>query len=302
MNESPKLGLLLERLRAGDKQLFLLTNSPFGFVDAGMRHILRDFLSSRHMDPEEWVSLFDIVICSARKPSFYSRDARFRLLDRETGTLSFKPVSEFKRGEVYTEGGLKEFMKLTGTRGPDTLYMGDHVWADLIVPTQTALWKTAAIIREIAHDTDAMNSEMFQDSLRRVLEIEAMLDYMQHLDPVTAENAKDIHLDLKQQRMQLRSTLKEMFNKNFGSVFRTRSTRSMFFFNVARYCDIYTSSITNILDHPIDASFVSDRVYYPHEPRLPKNQRTPPPPATVTVTATAPAADANAATTSSTAA
>ena len=37
LQPSPALGSLLAETRAAGKQLFLLTNSSFGFVDAGMR-------------------------------------------------------------------------------------------------------------------------------------------------------------------------------------------------------------------------------------------------------------------------
>jgi hypothetical protein len=40
LERSNFLGQFLERLRAAGKKIFLLTNSPFPFVDAGMKHLL----------------------------------------------------------------------------------------------------------------------------------------------------------------------------------------------------------------------------------------------------------------------
>lgn len=43
---NPQLGLFLSRLQEAKKTTFLLTNSPYGFVDAGMKFMLKDFLKA----------------------------------------------------------------------------------------------------------------------------------------------------------------------------------------------------------------------------------------------------------------
>nr|XP_030723256.1 5'-nucleotidase domain-containing protein 2 isoform X1 [Globicephala melas] len=53
---------VLSRLVAHGKQLFLITNSPFSFVDKGMRHMVG----------ADWRQLFDVVIVQADKPSFFT--------------------------------------------------------------------------------------------------------------------------------------------------------------------------------------------------------------------------------------
>lgn len=53
---------VLSRLVAHGKQLFLITNSPFSFVDKGMRHMVGP----------DWRQLFDVVIVQADKPSFFT--------------------------------------------------------------------------------------------------------------------------------------------------------------------------------------------------------------------------------------
>jgi len=55
---SPDLPALLQNLRACGKKLFLLTNSPFFYVNAGLSFLVGP----------DWRDLFDIVITSAGKP------------------------------------------------------------------------------------------------------------------------------------------------------------------------------------------------------------------------------------------
>ncbi|CAN4113307.1 unnamed protein product [Withania somnifera] len=64
----------LRLLKDKGKKLFLLTNSPFYFVDGGMRFMLQDSLGQQG----SWWELFDVVIAKANKPDFYKSDHPFR--------------------------------------------------------------------------------------------------------------------------------------------------------------------------------------------------------------------------------
>uniref|UniRef100_A0A0D9XDW6 5'-nucleotidase n=1 Tax=Leersia perrieri TaxID=77586 RepID=A0A0D9XDW6_9ORYZ len=64
----------LKMLREKGKKLFLLTNSPFYFVNGGMSYLLED----EHFDGNSWRELFDVVIAQANKPTFYNSDHPFR--------------------------------------------------------------------------------------------------------------------------------------------------------------------------------------------------------------------------------
>ncbi|RRT65613.1 hypothetical protein B296_00021762 [Ensete ventricosum] len=71
--QSQVLGLL-KKLKAKGKKLFLLTNSPYYFVDGGMRFMLEDNSGERN----SWRELFDVVIAKANKPHFYTSEHPFR--------------------------------------------------------------------------------------------------------------------------------------------------------------------------------------------------------------------------------
>ena len=49
---------MFERLRAGGKQVFILTNSLYDFTNVVMSFLLGD----------DWKEHLDLVICGARKP------------------------------------------------------------------------------------------------------------------------------------------------------------------------------------------------------------------------------------------
>uniref|UniRef100_A0A5F9CIL3 5'-nucleotidase domain containing 2 n=1 Tax=Oryctolagus cuniculus TaxID=9986 RepID=A0A5F9CIL3_RABIT len=114
---------VLSRLVAHGKQLFLITNSPFSFVDKGMRHMVGP----------DWRQLFDVVIVQADKPSFFTdRRKPFRKLD-EKGSLQWDRITGLEKGKIYRQGNLFDFLRLTEWRGPRVLYFGDHLNSDLAV-------------------------------------------------------------------------------------------------------------------------------------------------------------------------
>jgi HAD superfamily 5'-nucleotidase-like hydrolase len=127
-----QLGVFFERLRNGGKKVFLLSNSGFPFIDAGMTYLLSSFVQDRKL--KSWRELFDIIIVDAKKPSWYSQSSKFRRVDTDTGALSISPVDKFSPGEVYSQGSLEEFHNLLGIMGDRVLYVGDQIYADLCKP------------------------------------------------------------------------------------------------------------------------------------------------------------------------
>ena len=67
--ENVRLKSFLERLQQANKQIFLITNSAYWYVNLGMTYLLG----------RDWRNFFDVIICQARKPSFFGAEKRFYL-------------------------------------------------------------------------------------------------------------------------------------------------------------------------------------------------------------------------------
>ena len=65
--------------------------------------------------------------------------------------------------------------------------------------------------------------------------------------------------------LDFNSTPQPIFNKNFGSAFRTFHNRSYFSDRLMRLSDIYTSRLPNLLQFSLDHTFYSRRIPLPHE-------------------------------------
>lgn len=90
-NPSPHLETVLKNLKDAGKRLIFASNSPYWYVDAGMKYVLGD----------DWMNLWDAVIVSAGKPAFYTDQRRpFREVNKDNSRVTFRKVS----GVIDSEG------------------------------------------------------------------------------------------------------------------------------------------------------------------------------------------------------
>lgn len=154
----------MKKLR-GRSKLFLLTGSNFDFAD----------FTASYAIGEDWRSLFDIVVCYARKPGFFTGNAEFYTLNgykEETGIRG----NELQKNQVYSQGNWKDLAKflgqLMGKSEPKCLYIGDNLIQDVYVPCAFANIDTIAVVDEqlaekmqdhdLSHlDEDIVNSQIW---------------------------------------------------------------------------------------------------------------------------------------------
>ncbi|KAK2489039.1 hypothetical protein MC885_021313 [Smutsia gigantea] len=276
---------VLNRLVAHGKQLFLVTNSPFSFVDKGMRHMVGP----------DWRQLFDVVIVQADKPSFFTdRRKPFRKLD-EKGSLQWDRITCLEKGKIYRQGGLVEdkacwqppgipvgmlgpavcpptcqgnlfdFLRLTEWRGPRVLYFGDHLYSDLADLMLRHGWRTGAIIPELEREIRIINTEQYMHSLTWQQALTGLLERMQtHQD---AESRQVLAAWMKE-RQELRCVTKALFNAQFGSIFRTFHNPTYFSRRLVRFSDLYMASLSCLLNYSVDFTFYPRRTPLQHEAPL----------------------------------
>jgi hypothetical protein len=85
----PHLKDVLDNFKHAGKRLIFVSNSPFWYVDAGMKYVIG----------ENWRQSWDAVITSAGKPIFYTEQRRpFRQVNTDTGRVKFNLVDRFEQG------------------------------------------------------------------------------------------------------------------------------------------------------------------------------------------------------------
>ncbi|PON48436.1 Purine 5'-nucleotidase [Parasponia andersonii] len=241
----------LKMLRKKGKKLFLLTNSPYYFVDGGMRFLLEDSMSDR----DSWRELFDVVIAKANKPDFYTSEHPFRCYDSEKDTLAFTKVDRFLPDKIYYHGCLKSFLQITKWNGPEVIYFGDHLFSDLRGPSKAG-WRTAAIIHELESEIRTQNEDAYRFEQAKFHIIQELLGKL-HSTVASNHQSKGYKLlleELNLQRLKARHMMKGMFNMSFGATFLTDTGQeSAFAYHIHQYADVYTSKPENFLLYPSDA-------------------------------------------------
>lgn len=253
---NPTLRPLLERIRNSGKKSFLCTNSSFPYINAGLKYMLGD----------DWRELFDVVIVSARKPKFYTRQRAFRMLDIGHKQVQWHAVRALHRGEVYTQGSVYQLSKLTGWVGNRVLYIGDNLFSDLVEPSRANGWRTGAIIRELEDEMRVQRTPEYQRLAFQINKIEALMRSIQN--ELRSEPAPQNHAFVDQLvnvHEALQMEMENLINVNFGSVFRADTYPSQFAFLVQRYVDIYSARLENLLEYPSNHTFYPERIGMPHE-------------------------------------
>ncbi|KAG5282289.1 hypothetical protein AALO_G00054350 [Alosa alosa] len=246
---------VLHRLVSHGKKLFLITNSPFSFVNKGMTYMVG----------KNWRDFFDVVIVQADKPHFFNDCVKpFRRLDGN-GDLQWDKITSLDKGQVYKQGNLFDFLKLTGWRGSRVLYFGDHLYSDLADLMLRHGWRTGAIVPELELETKVVNTEQYAQSLTWLQALTGLLERMQmHRDPDSVE----VLLEWMQEREELRQKTKNLFNPQFGSIFRTCHNPTYFSRRLCRFSDLYMASLSCLLNYDLSYTFYPRRTPLQHEAPL----------------------------------
>ncbi|WP_224363072.1 HAD-IG family 5'-nucleotidase [Hyalangium versicolor] len=292
--QDPELGPTLHKLRSGGKRLFLLTNSAWDYTDAVMRYLLGDKLP----EYSSWRNYFDFIVTAAGKPGFFSDQRPF--LELDSSTEAGRVVGEAKsleRGKVYSGGNLPQFEEFTGHRGENILYVGDHIYGDILKSKKSSLWRTCMIVQEIEDEITYTDSR--REEISRLSEIEitrARLD-----DEVNAiktalnsverrlerdsqnpeERAREeearrrLKADLDVVRRALKESMgladtlerdvEEGFNPYWGLLFKEGNENSRFGYQIEQYACLYTSRVSNFLHYSPMQYHRSPRDLMPHE-------------------------------------
>jgi HAD superfamily 5'-nucleotidase-like hydrolase len=282
MDRDLELARTLHKLRSAGKKLFLLTNSPHSYTERVMTYLLG---SAMHEYPS-WRHYFEVVICSAKKPRWFQEGQP--LMERDGDVL--KPVrGPLERGRAYEGGNLEEFERLIGVTGASVLYVGDHIYGDILRSKKETSWYTAMIIQELDAEVAAHESSAADLGRLRALEeqrdrLEDELRFYQarfkELSRSSSGNGVDAERirakrAVERVRTELRANVAEYaaraervstrFHPYFGSLLKEQNEMSSFGLQVELYADIYMRRVSCLKSYSPQQYFRSPYDLMPHE-------------------------------------
>ncbi|KAJ2661783.1 hypothetical protein IWW48_002177 [Coemansia sp. RSA 1200] len=280
LNRAPELLDILQTLKKEGKRLFLLTNSGYDYVNTGLTYLF---------NTRDWRDLFDVVIVRARKPGWYLSHRPFRTVPTESsssGVFSagsqqqpWAPVDRFEDGQVYMGGNLMSFTNITGYSDRNVMYFGDHIYSDLRDPTIQKGWFTGAIVSELKYELSVLRRSEYRQTVTYMQLIEKILKSSQQetrnhdftrLPAETKEGFRQLLDAGRLERRRMRWKLRDFFNPNFGSVFRTEKNPTLFATKIKAFANVYTADLSNLGAYPSDFIFYPKRMTQAHETRMPE--------------------------------
>lgn len=289
-----ELAPALHKLRSGGKKLFILTNSLWDYTNAVMTYLLDGQL------PEypSWKNYFDFIITGGSKPGFFSEQKPFLQIDSTTELNTVVgEATELERGRIYQGGNLADFERLTGFQGESVLYVGDHIYGDILKSKKTSMWRTCMIVQEIEDELAYLESR--RDEVDRLSEIEqlqariddeiaprkALLNQIERrLEKESPKSKTALELEeefksVKTELDRLRKAMRECteiartleadiekgFNPFWGLHFKEGNENSRFGEQIEQYACLYTSRVSNFVFYSPLHFYRSQRELMPHE-------------------------------------
>ena len=273
----------LYKLRREGKKLFLLTNSDYSYTNAVLSVILANAFHG-----QRWWEFFDLIVADSRKPDFFHRGSRWRRRrDLEHGV------------PTYEGGNFRQLEEAMGARGDEILYIGDHIFGDILRSKKSSGWRTMMVVEELEHEIRAhRESEPQREKLDRLQmgngeildelavvhgKLEALrgskmntykslseeqLGEMDDRNVALDERSHELDRKLTRNLLEIKEVeeqIKVIFNPFWGSLCKVEGEFSRFGGQMSDFACVYTAKVSNLLYYPSGRYFRSPEDYLPHE-------------------------------------
>ena len=267
--KDPSIALALKRLALSGRKLLLITNSEWFYTDGVCKHLLTDALPGL----TDWRSLFDLVVVSAAKPGFFSKDTPFVELDENGNELG--ATTDLKWGRIYQGGAREHLMRLLDVPGEQVLYVGDHIYGDVLSSKRSSTWRTALVVSELEDELKVRQALAAQLRHMGVLraelgelglhlddlkDVKALHEQLVPEDTATAvetrrrieaqiQEMRSEHKSMRRHAARLQSRLSRSINPYWGSLFKQGANKSLFGSQVDDFACVYTSRVRNFIHY-----------------------------------------------------
>ncbi|KPP59808.1 cytosolic purine 5'-nucleotidase-like [Scleropages formosus] len=286
--KDPRLPLLLSRMKEVAK-VFLATNSDYSYTEAIMTYLFDFPHGPKPGTPKRpWRSFFDLVVVDTRKPLFFAEGTVLRQVDTTTGKLRIGTYTgDLQHGTIYSGGSSDIVCELLGVKGKDILYVGDHIFGDILKSKKKQGWKTYLVVPELAKELQVWSEKNYLFEELKTLDV-FLADLYKDLDSGSTElpdisaiqnriklgdrvhgacffvnvGVTRLPCDTREQKL---THCMDMGYGKMGSLLRCGSRQTLFASQLMRYADLYASSCLNLLYYPFSYLFRAPPVLMPHE-------------------------------------
>jgi HAD superfamily 5'-nucleotidase-like hydrolase len=289
------LATTLMRLIDGGKTLFLLTNSGWDYTNTLMNYILTD----ENEEFPNWRDYFQYTIVGSGKPGFFTGSQPFYEVMTESSLLKTHNGA-LHPGRVYLGGNATLFQNLARFRGDEILYVGDHIFGDIMQSKGKLNWRTLLVVEELEGELEKLVQlrPLFHEIQTKIHEKEALDENIQILRSKLAsirrhviisnrvgDSKKAHHLEKEREKYDEKLSLKlqslnnlaaeiksllskkeEALHPQWGELMKVGLERSRFAHQVEGFACTYTSRVSNLRFYSPQKQFTSFHDILPHDP------------------------------------
>ena len=270
--KEPNLVQGLLRFIQHGKKIFVLTNSEYTYTKSLLDYAINPFLP----EGKTWQDMFEYVIAFSKKPRFFYENMTFLKINAATGQMT-ELASTMTPG-IYQGGNATQFTQDLNLNGDEILYIGDHIYGDILRLKKACNWRTALVVDELGAEIEAQRKsapiqEHILDKMGVKCELEAehLMFSTARLDEKTSEydtKIKALQTQIEALDTELSGLLKqegEFYNPTWGRVFRAGAEESYFAQQVDRYACIYMEKLVDLFECSPLTYFRANRRALPHD-------------------------------------
>lgn len=267
---------MLQQFRRDGIKTFLLTNSYWEYTSVAMNYLYHKAdVDDELKKKNEWMDLFDLVVVGSCKPAYLVDPYLnlFRVNPEDGSLLNTDGIYEIEalgengvqkfleKGKVFQGGNWKHLDKMLGIQaGEEVLYVGDHLYSDVLRSKRTLGWRSCFIMPELPEEMQIFHDQLPQQE--KINKLRSLRDELNILRDSLISDAKRTgkaeHIvesvkKLDEDDEKIREVLTNMarayhsaFHPIWGCMFSAGYQDSRLAYFVTNYACLYTAKATNL--------------------------------------------------------
>jgi len=267
---------MLRGFREAGVKVFLLTNSYWEYTSTAMNYLYHQTkVDEETQKKNEWLELFDLVVAGSCKPAYLTDPYLnlFRIVPEDGSLRNTDGLFEI---DALGENGAAKFLEIGKTfqggnwnhlqamldieAGEEILYVGDHLYADVLRSKRALGWRSCFIMPELTEEMRMFHEQMelrqsiidlrklrdelnlYGDKLKRELSRGSFSeDARKKLEQIDEDEWK-----IKEKLADANREYHSSFHPRWGQMFVAGYQDSRFAYFVQNYACLYTSKATNL--------------------------------------------------------
>ncbi|MCB9062317.1 MAG: HAD-IG family 5'-nucleotidase [Halobacteriovoraceae bacterium] len=268
--QEPQLVDSLEAYKRHGKKLLVITNSEYDYCKVLLDFTINPFLT----DHKHWSELFELVITKSSKPDFFTKNLQFLKIEPESGLMSNVDLHKLENG-IYQGGSSIRLEEDLGLIGEEILYIGDHIYGDVVTIKKTSNWRTALVLDPLEEEVGCLTqAKVFLEKIDELMKVksrhEKKLNDIYKIDKEKSDNNdyKKILSQIEEIDREIANNISlynKIFNPYWGELMRAGQEESRMAGQVEKYACIYMAKVSDLMNCSPRTYFRPYKRILPHE-------------------------------------